>query len=505
MKQLMAQQYKNLERIAKLNNKSSLFVHLGLAGLDKYRRFELLYQSFVRGAPMHTYNSWLKTLRIMARDGTARAESLIQRQNMVTSQKPVGYSYIRRRAVPVTKSIVKDYFAFETALIKSLRQGGASRAKGVFMMNEFIPGQQEPLITFEELIFRQRSFLQRNGTIQSAEDFVDHGRSRHQWMYAFYQQLKKMGHKVDVLMAPPRFLADFSLFLAQQEGQFTKLKDLCPKLDVYVATAELLDPYRVELSYLLQDLPKLSWVQANYSASGVMSWQSDPNINSRMSLLETSQVFYEFVPATDLDDGGRLYRNYKRYTVDSVEEGKEYLLMYTNDAGLVSFNSGWVIKVVSLVPFQFVWQRSQHVLNTFGEGLAANEICHLVHRLNETLGAHGLFIRDFMVSGNTQRRQHEWILELSRPIQDMDRNTLNLLAKRLHTDLEMNYEAYRKSFLQGLFQKPEISFVSMGTFGALPDNLVFRHVDDTPDSSRIQAVKQAAGQQIATIQSHELG
>ncbi len=507
MANFLEQQKKNLKYIIRQNAKTSMATHLGLAPLKRFKDFEMLHQSYIRATPVNNYSGWVKMLRtITGGNSVIPAEDMIRVPNLLSSKKDVSFVYHGRKVLPVSSNILNDYSVLERKLFSILSAYGLGISRKSFHMFEFIPEQAEFFCYFEQVTSRRSGLVHDiyGGKAQNLSNVQEEGRSRHQLMHFFYKQLKEKGHQVDVLFAPPRLLTDFALFMAQQEGRFISMCDLCPNLKVYAPTAEMITPYRTELKYLFRDMPGLKWVQTVANAMGVMSCQNDPNIQGRMTMLPSSKVFFEFVPVQDLDKSGRFYKNYRRLHAGHIEIGQEYLLLLSNDAGLYAYNTGWVVKVAGLNPLQFSWNRSQHILNSFGESIPVSTLCRIVGELNDTIGAHGLFIRDFMVAPQSHKLRHNWMLEMSRPVQEVDKRVLLTIAKRLHGELGVVCESYRNGLFHGNFYPPEISFVSMGTFVSLPDNMIFRHIDDTTDNVKINEVKRLAGIQIVNINPDDL-
>jgi hypothetical protein len=487
-------QQKKLYQIIRENRQASLFIHLGLDGLLRYRSFDLLYEAFRHATPILTHNSWSKMLRQMARDTPQEAENLALRPHMVTAQPLLGLACWQGREVPVNGQICQDYLALEKAVLGSLRSQGVTPRGSIFRLFEYsTTARNQHIRSLEEYAEEQRPWWQ-GFHAQNVRDFKGMGRSRHQLMHAFYEQLQAVGPKVEVLAAPVDVLAHFGLFVAQHRRKFTPLVELCPRLKAYIPVGETTAPYQTELKYLFKGYGQLVWQRQVSNALGVMAYQRDINIAQRMVLLPNAQVFYEFIPAEDLDAAGNLYRDFRRLYAGQVDVGKEYLLLATNSAGMVSTNTGWVVKIVGTEPFEVIWRYALNLLNGFGEAVSITYLNRQIHEMNEAVGAQGLFIRNYMVGADVSGRQHHWVLELSRPVGELDDRVLATMAKRLHTELEGNHEPYRLAFQHNALLRPKVSFVPMGTFASLPDTLNLFSIDTSTDISTVRALLHHAGQ-----------
>jgi hypothetical protein len=487
-------QQKKLYQIIRENRQASLFIHLGLDGLLRYRSFDLLYEAFKHATPVMTHGSWAKMLRQMARDTAQESENLALRPHMVTTTPLLGLACWQGKEVPVNINICRDYLALEKTVFTSLKSQGVRTRGGIFRLFDYGTGGEQQTRSLESYAEEQRPWWQPGGSAQNLRDLKTLGRSRHQLMHAFYQQLEAFGDKVEALAAPPAVLAQFSLFVAQQRRKFTPLVELCPNLKVYIPVGETTAPYQVELKYLFKSCPQLVWQRQVSNPLGVMAYQRDINIAQRMTLLPQSQVFYEFIPTEDIDAGGNLYRDFRRLYAGQVDVGKEYLLLVTNSAGMVSLNTGWVVRIVGTEPFEVSWRYELNLLNGFGEALSVTSLHRQVQEVNEAVGAQGLFVRNYMVGADISARQHHWVLELSRPVGELDNRVLATMAKRLHAELENSHEPYRQAFQQNALLRPKVSFVPMGTFASLPDTFHHTHIDASPDVRSLRILLRHAGQ-----------
>ena len=78
MNKTLTQQKKALKAIVQQSSGTSLFAHLGLVSLKKFRDFDLLQQSFSQSVPVHTVQGFQNMLTHMTRiKGDAQTEVVL--------------------------------------------------------------------------------------------------------------------------------------------------------------------------------------------------------------------------------------------------------------------------------------------------------------------------------------------------------------------------------------------------------------------------------------------
>ncbi|MFZ2620540.1 MAG: GH3 auxin-responsive promoter family protein [Alphaproteobacteria bacterium] len=498
-------QQKNLRTLIADNAGSSLYAHLGLSALGKYRDFDMLYQSFTRTAPVTTHASLHQTLQTMTGMHADMAQVLLQ-PKLTSAQPLLGLSYMGHDVVPVAPVLKTEWDALQARLLALMAEQKIEDATHIFALFNTHPGSgrspQAPK-EIEKHLLRGRTWWGKSKYVQDVDAQNDEARSSHQHMLAFYHQLQKVGKQVHILLAEPRYLTHFALFVARQEGRFVPLKELCPNIKVYCPLGVVISPYRTELAYFFRDLPHLKQIRLVLDATGLLAIQDDINLGRRFTVLPESSSFFEFIPESDVDPSGRLYRNFKRLHAGQIEVGKSYLILISNMAGLTAYNTGWVVKVAEVEPFRFVVMRNLESLNAFGEGVAVDVIARTVQNINDTMASHGMFVRDFMVGANVAKRYHRWVLELSRPVNTIDKTLLKAIAKRVLADMETNVPSYQHALRNGAFHLPEFSFVPVGTFSSMPDTFEFNWVDNSESGEKITAVLTLAAQTATTFKGEE--
>lgn len=509
-----------LRRLLKAHAGCSLFTQLGLSRLGSFKDFDLLYQGFCRAVPVQGPKVFMDSLSKMLPQSGLAPLQVLQSQNLLLKGKPMAACAWRGVPLPVAMPALKDHLAAEATLCQRLREQGLP-LKGVFFYLSEHESQKEesggvplpvPLRGWHELLGLTRSgdisgglmgkvikvlsflgILRPQVVAFPQPGTMPRSGSRWQWFNAMQDVMKAHGPKIEVLVASPRTLLDFGLYVSQQAGRFVPLRELLPNLQVLALNHFDIGLQRTELFYLLQGLSHVRWVQWIYQPTGFQAWQGDMNIRQRLDLQTDGQTFYEFVPVEDIDAAGRFARTYRRFYAAQLELGKEYGITISSLSGLLGVSTGMVVKVVGLNPLQIIAKGPVVQLNGLGEGLREDAILEALGNINSALNGQNVFVREALFGHKVAQRTPTWVIELSRPLAEIPDAVLESIARRLHTELDLRCEKYRISYRMAHFGPPQVHFVPMGTFAATfthaPD---FTQFDHTPDAALCQRVLAAA-------------
>ncbi len=480
-------QQKALRRILRANAPTSLYAQLNMTKLGAYKDFELMYQAFVRAAPVQSPRAFVESLgKLLQLPGLPNLQ-VLNSPNLVVRGRPIAATMFRGQPMPVEKGIINDFLDTEGALKKLLADQGIRLEGSFYYLNEVEPQSWAagslPLKGWHHLVDAARGWMRQRWVLPRTAAMPNAGTSRYQWFSAHWDQLKALGKQVEVLVIHPKTLLDFALYVSQQEGQFVPLVRWCPNLKVLVFTAHDVALQRTELGYLLAGLPEVKWLQWVYQPGGLNAWQGDINIRQRLMMPGDGSVFYEFIPVEDIYPDGRFVRNYRRLHGGQLESGREYLVLISNTSGWLALSSGQVVRVLGPMdpsPDLKIAPRGQVVrLNGLAEGFREDGVLEALANINMALNGHGVFIRDALLGHHVAERQPMWVLEVSRPLAEVPQSLMESIAKRLHSELELRYEVYRANTRQGNIKPAVVHFVPIGTFAAatpqVPDLSLFDH------------------------------
>lgn len=494
-------QQKVLRSVLRAQSGSSLFAQLGLRRLSGFKDFEGLYQGFCRAVPVQGPKVFMDSLAKMLPQSSMQPLQVLQYPNLLLKGRLLAACNWHGVPLPLAKQALADHVGVERMIRKSLAAQGVNlKGGGFFYLFEQEEARKRgggdelpvPLVGWHELCEGQRWFWEKNNFKPLCAG-LPQGGSRWQWFNAMFDQLKTFGRNVEILVTHPKTLIDFGLYVSQQNGRFVPLRELMPNLKVLALNHYDIGLQRTEMGYLLAGLPNVRWMQWLYNPAGVQAWQGDINIRQRLEVLLDGQTFYEFVPAEDIDPQGRLARGHSRFHAGQVEMGREYCLVVSSVSGLLGVSTGMIMKVMSVDPLQLIAKGPVLKLNGLTENLREDAVVEALGNINSALAGHGVFIRDGLFGHIIADRQPVWVLEVSRPLAELNNGVLESIAKRLHAELDLRCEPYRKAYRAAAFKTPKVHFVPMGTFAAAFTSLPeFTQFDHSADASQCKKVLAAA-------------
>ena len=238
-----------------------------------------------------------------------------------------------------------------------------------------------------------------------------------------------------------------------EKTKSTNLKEVWPKLELYMHGAVNFDPYRTTFKEYCSDL---NYLETYNASEGFFGLQFDKDVSDFLLMLDYG-IFYEFIPIEEWDKQDPIC-----ITLNDVEIGKSYAIVITTNAGLWRYQLGDSIQFTSLSPFKIrIVGRTKHFINAFGEELIIDNADKALKIACEKTNA---IISDYTAApqylkGN-QNGCHEWAIEFIKAPFDINyfQVTLDNALKSINSD----YEA--KRFNDIILGLPKIHSLSKGTF-----------------------------------------
>lgn len=235
----------------------------------------------------------------------------------------------------------------------------------------------------------------------------------------------------------------------------TELHQVWPNLEVFFHGGISFAPYREQYDKLI-DPARMRYMETYNASEGFFALQADPDDKSMMLLLDTD-VFYEFIPAPDIDKDDR-----QAIPIWEVRKGEDYALVITSSNGLWRYIIGDILHVESLDPVKIrIIGRTKSYINAFGEELMVHNADAAISRACSITGAR---VADYtagpVYAGDKTRGCHEWLVEFSLPPSDIEAfaDTLDKLLQEENSD----YQAKRSG---GIFlDRLKIKMLPQGTF-----------------------------------------
>ena len=165
------------------------------------------------------------------------------------------------------------------------------------------------------------------------------------------------------------------------------------------------EPYRAKFEKLIGR--KVDSIELFPASEGFFAYQ-DSQKEKGMLLLLNSGIFYEFVKSEEF-----FTTNPRRYTIDEVELGVNYVLLLSTNTGLWAYNIGDTVQFTSLRPYRVIVSgRIKHYISAFGEHVIGKEV---ETALKEAMENTTISVNEFTVAPQINPNQglpyHEWFIE----------------------------------------------------------------------------------------------
>lgn len=210
------------------------------------------------------------------------------------------------------------------------------------------------------------------------------------------------------------------------------IHEIWPNLSIYVHGGVSFSPYVKGFEKLLGK--PLIYMETYLASEGFIAYQKRPQVDSMQMSLDTG-LFFEFVPFNDdnFDFDGNLKQNPVALTLNQVEEGKEYALLISSNAGAWRYLIGDTIKFTSKKLNEIrITGRTKHFLSLCGEHLSVENMNRAVELMCNELN---ITVKEFTVAGikYSSMFAHKWFLgtdddlnpDAAREIIDSNLKTLN--------------------------------------------------------------------------------
>ena len=240
--------------------------------------------------------------------------------------------------------------------------------------------------------------------------------------------------------------------------QVANMLEIWPDCKVFLHGGVGFDPYKDEFQKLF---PRNDFIYMEvYNASEGYFGLQDRFAEEGMLLLTDNNVFYEFVPKTELKSKQPIVLQ-----LQDVEPNVDYALVISTSSGLWRYKIGDVIRFSEINPYRFkVVGRTEQFINVFGEELMVHNADAAIAKTCEQLNCSVANYTAAPIYFNQSDRKpgHEWLLEFDFLSQDIKffAKTLDENLKKLNSD----YEA--KRFNNLAMGPPKLRQIPTGSFNS---------------------------------------
>lgn len=217
--------------------------------------------------------------------------------------------------------------------------------------------------------------------------------------------------------------------------QLNNIHDLWPNLSFYVHGGVAFEPYKRSFEKLLGK--PITYIETYLASEGFLAYQSRQHAKG-MKLVINNNIFFEFVPFDDkhFDAEGNLLPDAEAYMIHEVEEGREYAILISTNAGAWRYLIGDTIRFVDLEHLEIVITgRTKHFLSLVGEHLSVENMNRAVQMVSTDLN---VCIPEFTVAGVPVGSLfgHHWFIACDDPVDEQQ------LQQRLDACLQQINDDY---------------------------------------------------------------
>jgi len=220
------------------------------------------------------------------------------------------------------------------------------------------------------------------------------------WFQPFYKPGKKIAREkdwnkklVDIVEKAPQwdigFLAgvpawiQMCLEMVIEKYKVKNIHEIWPNLTFFVHGGVSFEPYKVGFEKLLGK--PITYVETYLASEGFLAWQDKQNAKG-MRLSYNQHIFFEFVPfdENNFDADGEMVENPEALMIHEVEEGRDYALLISTNAGAWRYLIGDTVRFVDKENAEIIITgRTKHFLSIVGEHLSVDNMNKAIHLVSE--------------------------------------------------------------------------------------------------------------------------
>ncbi len=231
--------------------------------------------------------------------------------------------------------------------------------------------------------------------------------------------------------------------------------EVWPNLEVFIHGAVAFGPYKSLFERLIPS-KDMRYLETYNASEGFFGIQDQTDSDELLLMLDYG-IFYEFIPYDELESD-----NPRVLTLGEVEEGMNYAMVISTNAGLWRYKIGDTVRFTSLDPYRVkISGRTKHFINAFGEELiienaefAIAQACKATDAEIENFTAAPIYLEE------GKRGGHEWIVEFRKDPHDLA--LFNRLLDETLRKVNSDYDAKRYKDIALI--EPVIHHAEKGTF-----------------------------------------
>ncbi|PCJ97721.1 MAG: hypothetical protein COA50_04580 [Flavobacteriaceae bacterium] len=233
-----------------------------------------------------------------------------------------------------------------------------------------------------------------------------------------------------------------------------KVGELFKNFKLFIYGGVNYEPYRAKFENLIGR--KVDSIELFPASEGFFAYQNSQKEKGMLLLLD-SGIFYEFVKVDDFFN-----EKPNRITIEDVEEGVNYVMIISTNAGLWAYNLGDTVRFICLKPYKVVVTgRLKHFISAFGEHVIAKEV---EEAMIEAINVTGARINEFTVAPQINPKgkelpYHEWLIEFEKKPSD-----ISIFIKTLDESLQNQNSYYFDLIAGNILQTLKVTCIKEGGF-----------------------------------------
>ena len=445
-------------RVLKKLLKKARFTELG----QEYRFDEILFsrnpaKQFQKLVPVHDYNKiydrwWKKTLEgvpDVAWPGKIKYYALSS-----------GTSDAASKYIPVTKEMLRsntiNYVRQLISLMSYEHVPRNAMTKGFLMLGGATDLQKGKAgwyagdlsgILAKKRPFWFQTFYKPGGRIAAIKDW-------NQKLNEIVEHAKEWD--IGYIVGVPAW-CQMCMEMVIEHYKVNNIHDIWPNFSFFVHGGVAFEPYKKGFEKLLGK--PIIYIENYLSSEGFIGYKHRETAKG-MQLILNNNIFFEFVPFDNknFDAAGNLVDNPEAYMVHEVEEGKDYALLMSTNAGAWRYLIGDTVRFVDKEKCEVVITgRTKHFLSLVGEHLSVENMNKAMQMVSDELN---ICIPEFTVAGFPYQNffAHKWYIATNDKV---DPELLRIKIDKRLGELNDDYAVERISALKEVFLEvlPEEKFM----------------------------------------------
>jgi hypothetical protein len=235
------------------------------------------------------------------------------------------------------------------------------------------------------------------------------------------------------------------------------IHEIWPNFSFFVHGGVAFEPYKKRFEKLLGK--PIIYIENYLASEGFIGYKHREDAKG-MQLILNNNIFFEFVPFDDknFDSEGKMVDNPEALMIHEIEEGKDYALLMSTNAGAWRYLIGDTVRFVDKERGEVVITgRTKHFLSLVGEHLSVENMNKAIQLVSDEMN---ICIPEFTVVGYPYKNffAHKWYVATNDKI---DKEALRKKIDQKLCELNDDYAVERASALKEIFLEvlPEETFM----------------------------------------------